>query len=97
MSPPFSISLFSLRRSHDIDVVDRYSDLAIFFATTTVGGLEWCDGVGDIVGNVGVLGTVGGVPIFGNAIGEVGSPNVGVGEVTVLFVFFVVYCKHLIL
>ena len=31
-------------------------------------------------------GTVGGVPIFGNAIGEVASPNVGVGEVTVLFV-----------
>ena len=74
----------SLRRSHDIDVVDRYSDLAISFATTTdVGGL---DGVGDIVGNVGVLGTVGGVPIFGNAIGEVARPNVGVGEVTVLFV-----------
>ena len=50
----------NLRRSHDIDVVERYSDLAISFATTTVG---------DIVGNVGVLGTVGGVPIFGNAIG----------------------------
>ena len=33
-----------------------------------------------------MLGTVGGVPIFGNAIGEVASPNVGVGEVTVLFV-----------
>ena len=33
-----------------------------------------------------MLGTVGGVPIFGNAIGEVGSPNVGVGEVTVLSV-----------
>ena len=33
-----------------------------------------------------MLGTVGGVPIFGNAIGEVGSPNVGVGEVTVPFV-----------
>ena len=29
---------------------------------------------------------VGGVPIFGNAIGEVESPNVGVGEVTVLSV-----------
>ena len=35
---------------------------------------------------IGELGTVGGVPIFGNAIGEVGSPNVEVGEVTVLFV-----------
>ena len=34
-----------------------------------------------------MLGTVGGVPILGNdAIGEVESPNVGVGEVTVLFV-----------
>ena len=34
-----------------------------------------------------MLGTVGGVPILGNdAIGEVTSPNVGVGEVTVLFV-----------
>ena len=33
-----------------------------------------------------MLGTVGGVPIFGNAIGEVASPNVGVGEVIVLFV-----------
>ena len=33
-----------------------------------------------------MLGTVGGVPIFGNAIREVASPNVGVSEVTVLFV-----------
>ena len=33
-----------------------------------------------------MLGTVGGVPIFGNAIDEVVSSNVGVGEVTVLFV-----------
>ena len=33
-----------------------------------------------------MLGTVGGVLIFGNAIGEVASPTVGVGEVTVLFV-----------
>ena len=33
-----------------------------------------------------MLGTVGGVPIFRNAIGEVASPNVGVGEVIVLFV-----------
>ena len=31
-------------------------------------------------------GTVGGVPIFGNAIGEVESPNVGVGDEIVLFV-----------
>ena len=43
-SPPFSTSLCSLRRSHDIDVVDRYSDLAISFTTTTV-----CVGIGDIV------------------------------------------------
>ena len=40
LSLPFSISLCSLRRSHDFDVVDRYSDFAISFATTTVGGLE---------------------------------------------------------
>ena len=33
-----------------------------------------------------MLGTVGGVPILGNAIREVASPNVGVSEVTVLFV-----------
>ena len=33
-----------------------------------------------------MLGTVGGVPILGNAIGDVGSPHVGVGDVTVLFV-----------
>ena len=32
-----------------------------------------------------MLGTVGGVSILGNAIGEVAGPNVGVGEVTVLF------------
>ena len=33
-----------------------------------------------------MLGTVGGVPILGNAIGDVAIPNVGVGDVTVLFV-----------
>ena len=33
-----------------------------------------------------MLGTVGGVPILGNAIGDVAIPNVGVGEVIVLFV-----------
>ena len=57
----------SLRRSHDIDVVDRYSDLAISLTITgNVGGLKGYIGIGDIIG---VLGTVGGVPIFGNAIG----------------------------
>ena len=35
-SPPFSTSLCSLRRSHDINVVDRYSDRAISLTTTTV-------------------------------------------------------------
>ena len=84
MSPPFSINLCNLRRSHEIDVVDRYSDLAISLALTgNVGGLKGYIGIGDIIGE---LGTVGGVPIFGNAIGEVGSRNVGVGEVTVLSV-----------
>ena len=83
LSPPFSINLCSLRRSHDIDVVDLYSDLAIFVVTGNVGGLKGYSGIGDMIGE---LGTVGGVPIFGNAIGEVGSPNVGVGEVTVLSV-----------
>ena len=33
-----------------------------------------------------MLGTVGGVPILENAIGDVAIPNVEVGEVTVLFV-----------
>ena len=42
-----------------------------------------------------MLGTVGGVPILGNAIGEVASPNVGVGEVTVLFVEIVLPKWHL--
>ena len=33
LSPPFSINLCNLRRSHDIDVVDLYSDLAILAVT----------------------------------------------------------------
>ena len=87
LSPPFSIKLCNYRRSQDIDVVDRYSDFAISLTVTTnVGGLEGFIGIDDIIGDVGVIGTVGGVPIFGNAIGEVASPNVGVGDVTVLFV-----------
>ena len=60
-----------------------YSDLAIFVVTGNVGGLKGYSGIGDMIGE---LGTVGGVPIFGNAIGEFEDPNVGVGEVTVLFV-----------
>ena len=84
MSPPFFISLCSFRRSQDIDVVDLYSDRAISLALAgNVGGLK---GYIEIGNKIGELGTVGGVPIFGNAIGEVGGPNVGVGEVTVLFV-----------
>ena len=75
MSPPFSTSLCNLRRSHDIDVVDRYSDFAISHTTTAVGGLEWFIWIDDIVEDVGVHGTVRGVPILGNAIGEVASPN----------------------
>ena len=51
--------------------------------TGNVGGLKGYIGIGTTIGE---LRTVGGVPIFGNAIGEVGSPNVGVGEVTVLSV-----------
>ena len=54
LSPPFSTSLCSLRRSHDIDVVDRYSDFAISPTTTTVDGLERFIGIDDIVGDVGV-------------------------------------------
>ena len=62
LSPPFSISLCNLRRSHDIDVVDLYSDLAISLAVTgNVGGLKGYNGIGDMIGE---LGTVGGVPIF---------------------------------
>ena len=83
LSPPFSINLCSLRRSHDIDVVDLYSDLAIFVVTGNVGGLKGYIGIGTTIGE---LRTVGGVPIFGNAIGEFEDPNVGVDEVTVLFV-----------
>ena len=68
------------RRSHDIDVVDRYSDFAISLAITTdVGGLEGFIGLDDIFGDVGI-------PILGNAIGDVAIPNVRVGYVTVLFV-----------
>ena len=82
LSPPFSISLCSFRRSHDIDVVDLYPDLAISLAVTgNVGGLIRYIRIGTTIGE---LGTGGGVPILGNAIGEVESPNVGVGEVTVL-------------
>ena len=84
MSPPFSINLCSFRRSQDIDVVDLYSDRVISLALTgNVGGLKGYIGIGTTIGE---LGTVGGVPIFGNAICEVESPNVGVGEVTVLSV-----------
>ena len=87
LSPPFLTNLCNFRRSHDIDVVDRYSDFAISLTITTdVGGLEGFIGIDDIIGDVGVLGTAGGVPILGNAIGDVAIPNVGVGEVIVLFV-----------
>ena len=77
----------NFRTSHDIDVVDRYSDFAISLTITgNVGGLKGFIGIDDIIGDAGVLGTIGGVPILGNAIGDVAIPNVGVGEVTVLFV-----------
>ena len=63
LSPPFSTKLCNFRRSHDIDVVDRYSDFAISLSITTdVGGLKGFIGIDDIIGDVGVLGTVGGVP-----------------------------------
>ena len=48
-----------------------------------VGGLKGYIGIGTTIEE---LMTVGGVPIFGNAIGEFEDPNVGVGEVTVLSV-----------
>ena len=87
ISPPFSTNLCNFRRSHDIDVVDRYSDFAISLSITTdVGGLEGFIELDDIFGDVGVLGTVGGIPILGNAIGDVAIPNVRVSDVTVLFV-----------
>ena len=87
LSPPLSTNLCNFRRSHDIDVVDRYCDFAISLTITTdVGGLEGFIGIDDIIGDVGVLGTVGGVPILGNAIGDVAIPNVGVGDVTAPFV-----------
>ena len=70
-------------RSHDIDVVDLYSDLAILAVTGNVGGLKGYIGIGTTIGEPR---PVGGVPMFGNAIGEFEGPNVGVGEVTVLFV-----------
>ena len=77
----------NFRRSHDIDVVNRYSDFAISLTITTdVGGVEGFIGIDHIIGHVGVLRTVGGVPILGNAIGDVAIPNVGVGGVIVLFV-----------
>ena len=58
LSPPFSINLSNLRRSHDIDVVDLYSDLAISLALTgNVGGLKGYIGIGN---KIGELGTVGG-------------------------------------
>ena len=64
LSPPFSINLCSLRRSHDIDVVDLYSDRAIFVVTGNVGGLKGYSGIGDMIGE---LGTVGGVPMLESA------------------------------
>ena len=86
LSPPFSTNLCNFRRSHDIDVVDRYSDFAISLTITTDVGVLEDIGLDDIFGDVGVLGTVGDVPILENAIGDVAIPNVGVGDMTVLFV-----------
>ena len=87
LSPPLSTNLCNFRRSHDIDVVDGYYDFAISLTITTdVGGLEVFIGIDDIIGDVGVLGTVSGVPILGNAIGDVAIPNVGAGDVTAPFV-----------
>ena len=72
------------RRSHDIDVVDRYSDFAIFLTITTdVGGLE---GVGNVIGTVDNVGD----PMLGNAIGDIAIPSVGIGDVTILCVEVVV-------
>ena len=86
MSLPFSTSLCDFRRSHDIDGVDRYSNLAMSLAITTdVGGLEGFVGIDVIVSAVDVVGTIDvvGVPILGNAIVDVAIFIVGIGDVTV--------------
>ena len=88
LSPPFFTNLYDFRRSHDNDVVDRYSDFATSLTISTdVGGLEGV-GIVDIDGVVNVVGKVDdvGAPILENAIGDVAVPNVGIGDVTVLFI-----------
>ena len=78
LSPPFSIKLCDLRRSHNIDVVDRYSNFAISLTITAdVGGLE---GVGNVNGTEDNVGD----PMFGNAIGDDAIPSVGIVDVTIL-------------
>ena len=53
LSPPSSTNLCNFRRSHDIDVVDRYSDFAISLTITTdVGGLEGVANVNGTEDNV---------------------------------------------
>ena len=80
LSPPFSTNLYDYRRSHDIDVVNRYSDFAIFLAIITdVVGLK---GVGSAIGKI----VDAGVPMPGNTIGDVAIPSIGIGDVTLLFV-----------
>ena len=73
LSLPFSTNVCNFRRSHDIDVVDRYSDFAISLAITTdVGGLE---GVGNVNGTEDDVGD----PMLNNAI-----PSVEIGDVAIL-------------
>ena len=89
LSPPFSTNLCHFRRSHDIFVVDRYSNFAISLTITNeVGELDGdvgidainIVGVDDIVGTVDIVG----VPILKNAIGDVAIPHIGIGDVTVI-------------
>ena len=80
LSLPFSTNLCNFRRSHDIDVVNRYSDFAISLTMTTdFGRLE---GVGYVNGTVEDVGD----PMLGNVIGDDSIPSVGIGDVTILCV-----------
>ena len=80
LSPPFSINLCDFRRSHDIDVVDRYSDFAISLTITTdVGEFEDVGNVNRTEDNVGD-------PMLENAIRDDAIPSVGIGDVTILLV-----------
>ena len=58
LSPPFSTNLCDVKRSHDIVVVDRYSDFAMSLTIITdvggFGGFVEIDAI-DIFGVVGIV------------------------------------------